>query len=374
MRKLLLTTILLAGAAAALVIAAALATESWQYRSANTQATQRAFEVARSASTYVKDQQLRRLRLASALLASNADFVSGLERAMPADQDGEAVRDVPAIRVLLEQQRRLANLDAAAILDARGRFVAAAGESFLAEHDLSSLAMTGAPALVQTATVLDDDAKVPLVAVTPLADATRLKALLVTSTRMEAGSLNTIAGLAGASVALVAIEPTGPNIVDSTLDEHSVEQLTAALEKDHWRWSVGVPADLDVELDGQPTTLHYWPVQATAKKAFFVAVPSPAQRETIERFLLPPLVVAACCTLLVLSIVFLVLWRRALAPLSAMADLSELARRGDFALQLKPQGLDVVRRIADLINYLLRELDRHRVPHGVPRRRATDTR
>jgi hypothetical protein len=58
--------------------------------------------------------------------------------------------------------------------------------------------------------------------------------------------------------------------------------------------------------------------------------------------------------------------------LSSIALLSARARRCDFALELKPEGFAMVRRVADLINYLLRELDRHRVPHGVPRRRATD--
>ncbi len=376
MRKLLLTTIFIAMAAVALVIVAALATGAWQYSSASAAATEHAFEAARSVSVYVKDQQLRRLKLASSLLASNADFAAGLERAMPADQGGEAVRDVPAIRDLLTQQLRLANLDAAAILDASGKFVAAGGESFLPEHDLSSLAVTlrSAHDLVPTAALLDDDATVPLVAVTPLVDGTRLKALLVTGVRMDAGSLRTIADLAGANLALVVIEPTGPSIVESTLDEHTVEQLATALEKDRTRWSGADSADLNVDLDGRQTTARSWPVQATAKKAFFLALPSPALRESIERVLVPPLIVAACCTLLVLSIVLLFLWRRALAPLAAMTELSELARRGDFALQLKPQGFDLVRRVADLINYLLRELDRHRVPHGVPRRRVTDTR
>jgi hypothetical protein len=76
--------------------------------------------------------------------------------------------------------------------------------------------------------------------------------------------------------------------------------------------------------------------------------------------------------LLVVSIALLFIWRRGLAPLAAVGNLSERARHGDFALELKPEGFAVVRRVADLINYLLRELDRHRVPHGVPRRRATD--
>jgi len=47
---------------------------------------------------------------------------------------------------------------------------------------------------------------------------------------------------------------------------------------------------------------------------------------------------------------------------------------GDFALELKPGGFALNRHLGNLLKYLLKELDRYRVPHGAPRRRATDTR
>jgi signal transduction histidine kinase len=78
--------------------------------------------------------------------------------------------------------------------------------------------------------------------------------------------------------------------------------------------------------------------------------------------------------LLLLATLLIVGWRRGVAPLVAIANLSERAMHGDFALELKPRGFALVRHLGNLLNYLLKELDRYRVPHGAPRRRATDTR
>jgi hypothetical protein len=78
--------------------------------------------------------------------------------------------------------------------------------------------------------------------------------------------------------------------------------------------------------------------------------------------------------LLLLAALLIVGWRRGVAPLAAITNLSERAMHGDFALELKPQGFALIHRLGTLLNYLLKELDRYRVPHGAPRRRATDTR
>jgi hypothetical protein len=47
---------------------------------------------------------------------------------------------------------------------------------------------------------------------------------------------------------------------------------------------------------------------------------------------------------------------------------------GDYALKLEPTGTPLVRRVGQAFNHLLAELDRHRIPPGVPHRRATDRR
>jgi hypothetical protein len=76
--------------------------------------------------------------------------------------------------------------------------------------------------------------------------------------------------------------------------------------------------------------------------------------------------------ILLVVLLLLIAWRGAVSPLLAMDALAARAAHGDHALQLRVRGFGPVRRIAASCNRLLQELDRYRVPPGVPRRRATD--
>ena len=368
-------TLLSAGAAIVLIVACALATGLWQYRAATDVASARAFDSAQSAAGYVRDQQLRRLERASARIV-DANFAARLAHALAADDAIGQHLDIAPIRELLEQRRRQANVNAIAVLDADGKYVTSAGDPFLAQHDLASLPLTvqSRQERRQTGAVLDDDVRVPLAAVTPVMADNELAALLVTATRMDAGSLNTIAGISDAALALVVFEPTGPSVVDSTLGARAAEQLQAFVDRNRARLTGAAAGDLTVAIDGASWSGRYWPVQSTARKAFVVALLPPARLDAIRSAIAPALIAAAAGTLLSVCAFLLIVWRRGLAPLAEMDRISERARHGDFALKVKPRGFAVVRRLAGLLNYLLSELDRHRVPQGAPRRRVTDIR
>jgi hypothetical protein len=78
--------------------------------------------------------------------------------------------------------------------------------------------------------------------------------------------------------------------------------------------------------------------------------------------------------LLALLILIWILWHAGMWPLIRIVELSDRMVLGDYALKLEPTGTPLVRRVGRAFNHLLAELDRHRIPPGVPHRRATDRR
>ena len=77
---------------------------------------------------------------------------------------------------------------------------------------------------------------------------------------------------------------------------------------------------------------------------------------------------------LLLRLLVAAFWRNGVVPLTDIANLFERATHRGFALEVKQQGFALIRRLGSLLNFLLRELGRYRVPHDVPRRRSTDSR
>jgi hypothetical protein len=222
--------------------------------------------------------------------------------------------------------------------------------------------------------VLDDDARLPVATATPITQDSELKALLVTGVRVPPGLPRIMSGIARAEFALIAIDPTGPSVVNSTLATKTAEQLSAAVENDRKRWVNAAPSSFEVLIDGRAWTARAVALQPGGRKGYLVALVPPTHTEALLHAVAAALIVAMMAALLLLAALLVVGWRRGVAPLMAIANLSERAMHGDFALELKPQGFPLIRHLGNLLNYLLKELDRYRVPHGAPRRRATDAR
>jgi hypothetical protein len=361
-------------ALAGCIMAVTLAVGFWQFTAVKRETISRTLDTAISVGIYVNEQRARQLEQISRDLAANTDFTGWIIQSVDAGSAITETRDVTAIRSALDQRRRDAALDAIALLDAKGKLVAEVGDTFLGEHVLGSLPVVtrSRAELVQASVTLDDDARLPVVTVTPIKRDADLKALLVTGLRMPADLSKAISGAAGVDVALIAIEPTGPTVVDSTLTQSGSEQLAATIEQDRKRWTNAAPSNFEISIDAQAWPARAAPLQAGGRKAFLVALVPPAQIQALLHAVAPALIVAMFSALVLLVTLVAAFWRNGVAPLTDIANLSERATHGDFALEVKPQGFVLIRRLGTLLNFLLRELDRYRVPHGVPRRRSTD--
>jgi len=369
-------TIGLGLALAGCVVAATLAVGFWQLTALKRETVSRTLDTAISVGTYVNEQRARQLERISGDLLANADFAGWIIRSVDPGPGIAETRDVAAIRRTLDQHRRDAALDAIALLDAEGKLVAEVGDTFLGEHALGSLPVVtrSRAGMTQASTTLDDDARLPVVTVTPVKQDTGLKALLVTGMRVAPDLSRIMSGAAKVDFALVAIEPTGPAIVGTTLTQPGSEQLGAAIEQDRKLWIDAALSNFTVSIDGHEWPARAAPLQAGGRRAFLVALVPPAQVQALLHAVAPALIAAMLGALVLLVAVFAAFWRNGVVPLTDIANLSERATHGDFALEVKPQGFALIRRLGNLLNFLLRELDRHRVPHGVPRRRSTDNR
>ena len=374
--NLLLITIAFGAGLAALAAAGAFAVGIWQYVAIQRQAAAQLFDTAQSIAGYVNDQQLIRLELSSKAIAGNAGLIASVVELTAPNAEGAPPRNAAPLHDLLDERRRDASIDAAVILDANGKVVASCGESFLSEHNVSALPMVAKSRLdfMQASGTIDNDPRVPLVAVTPLANGKDLIGQLVTGTRGDGASLNIMAGIAKVKFALLVAGPSGVQLANSTLDGEDAERLASTIARDQQRWrqSSNGSNELEIQIGNRTWLARSMPLSATQTRDRLIALIPAARGEDILHAIASPLIVAAGAAMVAIAILSAILWRRALVPLTAMTDLSARAARGDFALELKPRGFAVMRRVADFVNYLLRELDRHRVPHGVPRRRSTD--
>jgi hypothetical protein len=363
-------------ALAACIIGGTLAVGLWQFGTLRNQTTAQVLDTALSVGVYVNEQRARQLELVSRDIVADASFAGQIIQLLGAREAAADTSDAAAIRNALEERRRSAALDAIALLDANGKLVAEIGDTFLAEHVLGSLpfVIKSRAEKVQASALLDDDARLPVATATPITQDADLKALLVTGLRVPADLPKTMSGVAKAEFALIAIEPTGPSVVNSTLAQQTSEQLSAAVENDRKRWVNAAPSSFEVPIDGGAWMARAVALQPGGRKGYLVALVPPAHTEALLHAVAPALIVAMVVALLLLAALLITGWRRGVAPLAAIANLSERAMHGDFALELKPQGFAPIRHLGNLLNYLLKELDRYRVPHGAPRRRATDVR
>jgi len=376
--KFLLMVIGIGVTLAGLIVAAMIAAGAWQYRAVAQQAASKTLDTAQSIHKYVDEQRLQHLADASLGIAANPDFASYIAAALNPDASAGQARDVASIRDRLDERRRAAHLDAAAILDANGVVVATVGDSFLAEHNLTTLAavVESRRSGAQASGLISDDRRIPLISVTPLLREAKLEALLVTGMRFDDSVLKTMAHVAQIDFALVSVPPTGPQVLSSSLDARDSELLAKGvsarriplLETD------ATSAATEIQLGEETWSLRTVALGPSSGKTFLLSLVPPPHREAARAAIEPALLVIIVALLAVLMILLAILWRSVLRPLIRIAELSERTMRGDYALEMKPAGIGLVRRIGEAFNHLLNELDGYRVAPGTPRRRATDRR
>lgn len=372
-----LLTIAFAVVLVGLIAGAALTVGLTQYRAINGQMAAQVLDSAQAVERYLQAQRIRRIEDISKAIASDPTLTDLLAQALAANETAGVPTGIAPIRDLLEVRRRESGLIAVSILDPAGKELAKALDpSFSGRNwlELPSVAQARKDSTAVSGFVADND-RVFLLTATPLLQGGTPRALLLAATPIDEPALRDMTRIAQADFALLTRTPDGPRLVASTLGARDAHQLETQLAG----WSDEALAATSTDFVPVQIGEHRWstriaPLHRSTDKAALLTLVPAARRDMLEGAIELPLAIVAIGAILLVLLLLVVVWRGAVSPLMAMDALAARAAHGDHALQLRARGFGPIRRIAASCNQLLQELDRYRVPPGVPRRRATDRR
>jgi HAMP domain-containing protein len=377
--KSIMRTVSVGAAIAFLIVTCAGVIGLWQYRVLNQQTATQILDTAQAVHKYIFDQRVAHLEEVSKTIAENPSFVSYISQALATVDAGNPTADVASIRDLLEDRRHTYNLDAAVILDAAGKQIVNVGDTMFAARESAALPIV---ALVkqnpaQASRIIGDDKRVFLVTATPLMRGTDIEALLLTGARFDDPVIKNMARVSQSDLALLTNGPTGQHLIATTLGTQDVQPLTTLLAA---RREQGLDADasglgshtFEFEIDGHAWSARLAPLDHALDKISLMVLVPPTRRATIYMALAPPLIIGTLTAIALVAIALFLIWRSVVRPLTALDAFATRAISGDHALEIKPAGIGMTARIGSAFNHLLRDLDRHRVAPGAPRRRATD--
>jgi HAMP domain-containing protein len=361
-----------------LIIAIAVLVAMSQSRAAGRQMAIHALATARAVQVQIAAERLKNLEHLSATIAANPNLLSSVAQALEPRSPVDPPADVTPLHDLLEQLRRVANLKAAAILDAEGGKVTTTGDIAFATIDFRSVPMV-AQARKNSADAIgtfEGDNRVHFVAINPLRNGAAIVAFLLSADQFDDASVRSAAQAGQTDLALLALRANESRVLFSTLEGRDARDLPAlaARRKDDWRSRAAAPAPepFDVEIGGRTWTALAAKLRPSSANTILLSLKPLTTSDAVLEAIAWPLLAGVLAGMIILAAILFVLWQRIIGPMATMVDLSDRARHGDYALAIKTGSSGLAGRLALAFNHLLNELDRHRPPHGAPRRRATD--
>lgn len=334
---------------------------------------------ASALQAHMQDERQRDLENAAAVIAQNPAFVSYIDQAIQVDPNGQQTVDTASIRDLLDQRRRDADLESVAILDNSGKSIVTSGDAFLPTRSFAPLAAVLAEPENprQQSGIIDDGTHLHFVTITPLTRGS-VVALLLTARAFDDGALRAVAKIAHTDFALVAFAENNTHLAASTFEPAAAQALTALAPRFRGEWlslaGAGQHAPFEFTLGDNSWSAQVVPAHRGDPTTVLLSLLPQAPRAAVLRAIALPLAVGFGVVALLGIVLLLRHWLRTLGPLATLTDLAERAGRGDYALKVPEPRSPMMGRLARSIGQLFEILDRHRVPPGTPRRRATDSR
>ena len=297
-------------------------------------------------------ERTRELELRTGMLANNAAFVAYVTQALTAGALPGTKIDTASIFDQLLQRKRELGLDLAAILDAQGRLVTAAGRMPILHGQpatdslLQQVLTTQRPAVG----LWPVGGHFEQVALLPLVRGNAIEALLLTGRTVDASFARSLAGVADTNVALIASAGQTPRIVGSTLSSTQSRALTDTLVAHPGLLARNAEAALT--LDARRASIR--PLFGARHGAEVVILAPPASSHAIWLALSQPLLVGAALIGVLLIVGVLILQRRLLMPLQRLSLLIERAAAGDYELSANAvRGGALVARLGNAFDRLL---------------------
>jgi hypothetical protein len=323
-------------------------------------------------------ERMRALEAETQRAASDAAFVDRVVAAMHFGDEGSATPDAGTLHDLVESERTHYAFDSAALLDASGKTLATSGDGYLYRRDVSNLASVSQvrKGAVLASGMFDADARVYRVGVAALTRPGGVAAIFLGARHIDEDTMRSSAAMDGAERAFVAFVGGRPQIAATTLDPDDAQALANLAAAQHGAWSERASAakqePFAIELNGQAWYAVLDPFDVQGSSTLRLLLVPPAWRAAVASALAPPLQIGAALAICAVLAALVLYWLRTVKPITLLDQLARRAQHGDYALHGAETGSTSARAAGRVVNALLAELARHRVPPGSPRRRASD--
>ena len=344
--------------ALAIVLPALLALLAWQFSRDDAREASRTLSTLAMTQQLVEDQSNRNLTSRGELIAGNQAVVAYMTQALGSSLPGETV-DYSSIVDLLEERRSQLNLDLAAVVAADGRALAVT-DAYAKGHDFAA-----DPVFIEARKTQSvgtglwrDGERLLHVAMLPLARYSAGDAYLLVAEEVDQDYLQTIAGIASADVALVALSRAEAKVVASTLPATDAGALSKSISQ--WR-ADGAPPDVRLDLPAGTSQARSAPLFGNQD----VRVVQIARRMPLSATLSAHAPIVLLAVLSLLALLAAVGWylRRVTRPLQALESLLErAAATPDRNLHMDEAGAADVARVSAAFNRFMassQKVDRH---------------
>jgi HAMP domain-containing protein len=316
-----------------------------------------------------EQRRLEQLQLAARLIATDPGFVKYIADAAGSSNlpglGGSSAPDTGSMRDLLAERQKDFGLDLAILLDAHGEVLARTDETEAFKSSLAQDALV-APA-VRDASRLSgywrQGDRLFQAAVIPLAQDQDLAGFLLVALAVNDELSRSVAQVSGAQTAFLLPLEDGPAVIASSFDPSIAAELKNALAGHRAELQPALAAGKPIErmplrLGAQDWVAHFAPTAAPGEGRLGAVAVLSSSDQIVGSYsaILNGVILAGLASMAVALLLSLVLARRILRPIDAMANAAESAAAGDYHVHIGTGGADVLGRLASAFDTLLSDL------------------
>jgi eukaryotic-like serine/threonine-protein kinase len=341
------------------ISAAGAAATWWEDRDITRLIDMHALQSMQSIEHYAENSQRRELELKTAILAGNSGFVGYISQAISSGSESGGVIDAASIRDLLEERRNQYGFDVAAILDPAGRSIVVLGDALRARQDFSSTPLLAKVRASFTASIdlFSYNGRLILVSLSPMLRGDAIEALLLTGVEINSRFVVPVAEASRVDLALIGISGSNRSVVASTLGAEDHQAILDAVSAEPAVLAgivgAGANADFDLSLVGGRTRASIAPLFDSPSSGLLVSIVPVEQRIVSTGAIRTPMMIAGGVVLAVLLVVWWMVQRGIVRPITNLVEMSDRVLRGDIQVFARDVGKGDVSMIAAAFNQAL---------------------
>jgi eukaryotic-like serine/threonine-protein kinase len=341
------------------ISAAGSAATWWEDRDITRLIDTHALQSMQSIERYAEKSQRRELELKTAILAANPGFVGYVSQAISAGSESGGIVDAASIRDLLEERRNQYGFDVAAILDPAGRSIVVLGDALRARQDFSSTPLLARVRASSVAAIdlLNYNGRLILVSLSPMLRGDAIEAMLLTGVEINSRFVAPVAEASRVDLALIGMSNNESSVVASTLGAEDHQAILDAVAAGPAVLpGIDAPqanADFELTLTGGKTRASITSLFDSPSNGLLVSIVPVEQRIVSTGAIRTPMMIAGAVVLAVLLVLWWIVQRRLVRPITNLVEMSDRVLRGDIQVVARDVGSGDVSMIAAAFNQAL---------------------